>query len=117
MATINKSYRYVDVIISSGQIKKLLFERCKQLQINIYSLCFKVGINPTAFRENYVKNQYPSALSSIPQDKFLNMLEIVGINVRVLVSIEDFEQVHKRISKDNSIQKKDGRRKIKKVTS
>lgn len=96
---------YLDVIISSGEIRKLFFQRCKELDIDPYSLAMSANISVKSFRDNYVMTEVPHCSKTFPQEKFIKMLEMIGINVRVTISILSAEKAKENI-KDHKIYKK-----------
>jgi hypothetical protein len=92
-------YQYLDIIISSGIIKREFFERCLDMQVDPVSVAMSVGIAQSSFYEHYVKNPCPSASQTLPQEKFINMLELVGIDVKVVISKLSVEDTIKRNQK------------------
>jgi hypothetical protein len=89
-------FQYLDIIISSGIIKRMFFERCQELEINPNSVAFSVGVSIHAFRTHYVNNPCPSATNTFPQEKFIKMLERVGIDIKVVVSQLSIEETLER---------------------
>ena len=92
------NYRYIDVIISSGEIKKLFFRRCQELKLQPKSVAMEAGIRPGTFDSAYLKEVLPVATKRFNQQAFIKMLELVGINIKVIVSVDDVELVQKRRS-------------------
>lgn len=93
-------FSYADVIVSSGEIRRLFFQRCKDLKIDPHSLAIKHGISVNAFSVNYVKTQYPQCTRSFDQEKFLKMIESIGINVRVVVALKPLEEISVQFKKE-----------------
>jgi aminopeptidase C len=93
------NFNYVDVIISSGEIRRLFFQRCKELQVDVYRMAMQVGIQPTTFKRAYVDEPNPTATKRFPQKKFLDLLELVGINIRVTVILDPTEQSREQLVK------------------
>ncbi|MFN5417675.1 MAG: hypothetical protein ACK5B9_11510 [Flavobacteriia bacterium] len=56
-----------------------------------------VNIRPSIFKANYVDKPNPTAMRNFPQKKFLDLLELVGINIRVTVVQENIEVTSKRL--------------------
>lgn len=94
-------FQYLDIIISSGIIKRTFFERCQELNLDPYSVAISAGISLNAFKEHYVKNPIPSATHTLPQEKFIKMLEIVGIDIKVSVIKHSVEDTIKRQKERN----------------
>jgi hypothetical protein len=92
------NYKYIDVIISSGEIKKLFFRRCQELKLQPKSVAMEAGIRPGTFDSAYLKEVLPVATKRFNQQSFIKMLELVGINIKVIVSVDDLELVEKKRS-------------------
>ena len=93
-------FSYADVIVSSGEIKRLFFQRCKDLKIDPNTLAIKHGISVHSFSVNYVKTQYPQCTRTFDQEKFLKMIESIGINVRVVVALKPLEEISVQLKKE-----------------
>ena len=52
-------YDYIDVVVSSGKIRQMFFQRCKDLKLDPYTVAMKVGITFNSFKKNYVKTSKP----------------------------------------------------------
>lgn len=91
------NFNYIDVIISSGEIRRLFFQRCKELQLDVYRMAMEAGINPATFKRAYVDTPTPTATKRFPQKKFLTLLELVGINIRVTVILDTPEIARARL--------------------
>ncbi len=88
-----RSFSYADVIVSSGEIRRLFFQRCRDLKIDPNTLALKHGISVNAFSVNYVKTEFPQCTRTFDQEKFLKMIESIGINVRVLVAVKPLGEI------------------------
>ena len=85
---INKiPVKSVDIIVSSGIIRNLFLERCQELKVSPYTIGKLVGISPEYLKREYIKNTKPKATYKISQGRLLKMLKIVGVDVRVLLSV------------------------------
>lgn len=92
------NYKYIDVIISSGEIKKLFFRRCQELKLQPKAVAMEAGIRPGTFDSAYLKEVLPVATKRFNQQSFIKMLELVGINIKVIVSVDDLELVERNRS-------------------
>lgn len=88
-----RAFSYADVIVSSGEIRRLFFQRCRDLQIDPNTLAIKHGISINSFSVNYVKTEFPQCTRTFDQEKFLKMIESIGINIRVLVAVKPLEEI------------------------
>lgn len=85
------NYSYIDVIISSGEIRKLFYDRCRQLEVKPLNVAMEAGIRPGTFKTQYIEKILPVATKRLNQQAFLKALEMVGIHIKVIVSTEDIE--------------------------
>jgi hypothetical protein len=96
-------FKYADIIVSSGIIRREFFERCKELRIDPIKLAVKHGISINAFNTNYVKTEFPQCTKSFDQEKFLKMIESIGINIRVSVILKPLSEVSVELKKKGII--------------
>lgn len=101
------SYKHIDVIVSSGNIRKMFFQRCKDLKLDPIKVAMKVGIKPTTFNSHYIMKAEPVCTKGLPQDKFIKMLEIVGIDIKVVIKMKPFEEVYVNLIQEGLIKTKD----------
>ena len=92
-------FKYADVIISSGIIRREFFSRCKDLKIDPMKLAVKHGISINAFNVNYIKTEFPQCTKSFDQEKFLKMIESIGINIRVFIELKPLDKVSVELKK------------------
>ena len=86
-------YKYIDVIVSSGLIKQEFLKRCNELSIDPYAVGLKASISTNILRDHYINDAFPKCSSSFPQKKFLKMIELVGIDVRVTVILKPLDKL------------------------
>ena len=96
-------FRYLDVIVSSGKIRRLFFSRCKELEIDPYELSIRAGITNGSFKTNYIDNPMPECTKSFDQEKVLKMLELAGIKIKVSVILKPLEEVAVELKKKGVI--------------
>ena len=85
-------YKHIDIIVSSGRIRREFFSRCKLMELNSVTVAMKAGLSIRAFNEEYLNNTEPVACSKLPQDKFIKMLELVGIEIKVQVILKPLDK-------------------------
>lgn len=96
-------YDYVDVIVSSGRIRRTFFQRCKDLELDPVVVALKAGFTASAFKRHYLNCPKPTAKNNFPQDKFLTMLVIVGIKIKVAVISKPFSETYVDLAKHGFI--------------
>lgn len=96
-------FKHLDLIVSSGEIRQRFFQRCKDLNIDPYRVAIKAGITITSFKKNYVDNAEPICTKSFDQEKFIKMIKLVGIDIRVFVNVKPFHETYVRLVKEGII--------------
>lgn len=96
-------FRYFDIIVSSGVIRREFFRRCKDLNLDPIRLAEKHGIVGSTFEKNYIKNDVPECTRSFSQEHFLKMLESIGIDIKVIVSLKPLEDTYRKLKEDKII--------------
>lgn len=99
-------FKHIDIIVSSGEIRKMFFQRCKDLKIDPYTVALKAGIKPKVFKDNYVNNHEPVCTKSFNQLSFIKALEILGIEIKVLVKTKPFSETYVELVKKGLIKQK-----------
>lgn len=89
-----KQFNYIDVIVSSGKIRRLFFTRCKELKVDPYRIAIQAGFSINVFKKYYVNTAEPVCTRSFNQEKFLKMIELVGIDIKVLIKMKPFEETY-----------------------
>ncbi len=76
-----------DIIVSSGELKKLIVNRCEELDIRLMHVVEEVGMNWATFRNNYLNN--PNALSTpaVRAENIMDICELLGLKVKISVKI------------------------------
>lgn len=100
------NFKYIDAIVSSGEIRKAFFKRCKEFEVDPYELAIKVGMRPSLFKSNYVNNPEPVCSRSFNQEKFLEMLSMVGIEIKILGIVKPYHETYVRLEENNLIKKR-----------
>jgi len=94
--------RFWDIIVSSKELKKLMVERAKELDVSLFHVVRHAGINWSTFRTKYLYSEDVLSRPSIRQKHVLKVCEILGIDVRVTLNVvdPDKEVLHKLRNKD-----------------
>ena len=76
-----------DIIVSSGELKKLIVNRCEELDIRLMHVVEEVGMNWATFRNNYLNN--PNALSTpaVRAENIMDICELLGLKVKITIKI------------------------------
>jgi len=88
-----QKFSYADIVVSSGEIRRLFFQRCRDLGVDPNSLAMRHGISVNAFNTHYVRTSFPQCTRTFDQEKFLKMIESIGINIRVVVALKPLDEV------------------------
>jgi len=88
------NFKHIDVIVSSGVIRKEFFTRCKVLKLDHIKVAMKAGISPASFKTNYINEPEPVCTKSFNQMNFIKMIGIVGIEIKVLTILKPFNEVY-----------------------
>ena len=87
-------FKHIDIIVSSGVIKKEFFARCKVLNLDPMKVAMKAGIKPSTFKTQYINEPEPVCTQSFDQMKFIKMIAIVGVEIKVLTILQPFNEVY-----------------------
>jgi hypothetical protein len=98
-----RHFKYLDIIVSSGEIRKRFFSRCKELQIDPIRVALEVGLSASSFKKNYINSHEPVCTRGFDQEKFLKMVELVGIDIKVLVVPKPFAETYVRLKEKGLI--------------
>ena len=91
-------FKHLDLIVSSGEIRQRFFQRCKDMNIDPYRVAMAAGITINSFKINYVNNPNPICTKSFDQEKFIKMIGLVGIDVRILINMKPFGETYVRLT-------------------
>ena len=89
---ISESY-YYDLIVSSGEIKKLILKRIEDLEVDLDLVLKDAGISPYTFKTNYLRSTEPVSMPSLRQSHMIALLESLGIKVKITCVVRDKENV------------------------
>ena len=78
----------LDIIVASGELKKILIQRSKDLGVDFKSVCQKVGFSYEAFSKHYLQQNSPRPTSSFKQKHLVMIAGELGIDVRVAIVIK-----------------------------
>ncbi len=84
---VSEAY-YYDIIISSGEAKKLILKRIKQLNVDLRLVLREAGISEAAFKTKYLRDSDPVSSPKFRQSHFIRLFEVLGIKVRVQFVVE-----------------------------
>ncbi len=96
-ASAERHFKYIDIIVSSGEIRRRFFQRCRDLNIDPYRVAMAAGFQPSIFKKFYVNAPEPVCTRSFDQEKFIKMLEFVGIDIKVSIIVKPFSETFVRL--------------------
>lgn len=73
------------------------------MNIDPYRIAMSAGITINSFKKNYVNNPNPICTKSFDQEKFIKMIELVGIDIRILINPKPFHETYVRLIKKGII--------------
>jgi len=85
--------KYLDIIVSSGEIKKLILDRAEILGLSIYQVCEEAGMNYDYFKKFYLQKQEPQCSFKLRQLDIIRMAKVVGVEIRLTVLTTPIDQV------------------------
>ena len=92
LVNVSEAY-YYDLIISSGELKKLILARVDELGVNLSLALKEAGITDSSFRAKYLRTDNPVSTPALRQSHMIRLLEVLGIQTRVQFVVEDKENV------------------------
>jgi len=92
LVNVSEAY-YYDLIISSGELKKLILARIEELDVNLSLVLKEAGIKDSTFRLKYLRTIDPVSTPALRQSHMIRLLVVLGIKTRVQFVVEDKEDV------------------------
>lgn len=85
--------RYLDIIVSSSELKKLIKFRAEALNVSLYHVANAAGIRYATFKAYYLQEDDPKCSPALRQEHLIKVAEQLGIKIRVTLVLEDLEKV------------------------
>ncbi len=85
--------KYLDIIVSSAELKRLILDRCDELGVSIYNVSDEAGINYNTFKQLYLQKDEPQCSPALRQEHIIKMAELVGIKVKVTLVLTPIDKV------------------------
>jgi len=79
---------YYDVIVSSGEIKKLILHRIQELDVDLKLVLKEAGITEHAFKKTYLRSPDPVSTPALRQSHLISLLEVLGIDLKIRLIVE-----------------------------
>lgn len=92
MIKISEAY-YYDVVISSGELKKLILSRIKELDVDLNLVLKEAGITNHAFKTKFLRDPDPVSTPKLRQSHIIRLLEVLGVKTRIQFVVENKENV------------------------
>ena len=102
MEKVSEAY-YYDLVISSGEVKKLILTRIKELDVDLKLVLKEAGVTYHAFLTKYLRQKDPVSTPKLRQSHIISILEVLGIKMRIQFVVDKKENVrtdHLRYKKD-----------------
>ena len=88
----NQQQKFADVIVDSGELKKLIIQRAKDLKVRQYHLCDILNISWPSWRK-YLENDKNLSTPTLRQEHIIEVAKALGINVRITLVVKDIDKV------------------------
>ena len=76
-------------MVSSKELKKLISERAKELDVSLFHVVRHCGLNWTTFKLNYLYSEDILSRPSIRQEHILKVCKILGIDAKITLTVVD----------------------------
>jgi len=84
---------YYDMIVSSGEIKKVILARLDELEVDLNLVLKEAGITPHAFKKAYLRHPDPVSTPALRQSQLIKLLETLGVKLKIRLEVESKENV------------------------
>jgi len=85
--------RYMDIIVQSSEIKKVLKERADKVGVSFYDLCRAAGVSYITFKAQYLDKSEPLCSPELRQEHVMEIGKLLGVKIRVMVALGDIDIV------------------------
>ena len=92
MERISEAY-YYDILISSGELRKLILRRIDELEVDLELVLKEAGITSHAFKTKYLRDSDPVSTPKLRQSHMISLLEVLGIKCRLQFIVKDKDNV------------------------
>lgn len=89
---VSEAY-YYDMIISSGELKKLILRRIKELDVDLKLVLEEAGVTHHAFNTKYLREKNPVSTPKLRQSHIMSILDVLGIDMQILFVVKDKDKV------------------------
>ncbi len=80
---LNKDY--LDIIVSSSEIKKLIKARAEALGLDLFKVAKEAGVSYRAFKKQYLQQDQPMSSPQLRQEHIIKILQVLGVLVKITV--------------------------------
>jgi len=84
---------YYDLIVSSGEIKKVILARIEELDVDLNLVLKEAGITAHAFKKAYLRHPDPVSTPALRQSQLIKLLETLGVKVKVRLEVQNTDNV------------------------
>ena len=102
--------KYLDFIVSSGEIKKLILDRAEILGLSIYQVCEEAGMNYDYFKKFYLQKQEPQCSFKLRQLDLIRIAAVVVVEIRLTILTTPIDQVETEHIKGKKFVNRDAKR-------
>lgn len=75
-----------DLIVQSKEIKKLIFDRAEEIDVDLRSVCLREGLDYDRIIKHYLNKDYivGTGLRPINQKEIITLCESIGIKIKIM---------------------------------
>lgn len=92
MEKVSEAY-YYDLVISSGEVKRLILKRIEELDVDLKLVLKEAGVTYHAFLTKYLRQKDPVSTPKLRQSHIISILEVLGIKMRIQFIVDDKNNV------------------------
>ena len=92
--------RYLDIIVSSGELKKLILDRTEELGLSHWQVCQAAGLSYKYYKEFYLEQAEPLCSNKLRQMDMIRIANILGLEFKFIIVKTPIEKVDVQHVKD-----------------
>jgi len=92
MEKVSEAY-YYDLVISSGEVKRLILKRIEELDVDLKLVLKEAGVTYHAFLTKYLRQKDPVSTPKLRQSHIISILEVLGIKMRIQFIVDNKDNV------------------------
>jgi hypothetical protein len=96
--------KHLDIVVSSAELKKLILQRCKNMDIRPSDICAVMNIPWQHFKKHYLETDNPEAdMYAVTQENLIIIARELNIRVRVSIIVDEIDPEKKKFFRSGAI--------------